>query len=110
MEKLLGGGMRGKEAAATPGITERRLRRLKVKCSKERKIGLIHGNRGRKPAISLPEDRYAAMGIGEIISNLRNTTGLAKGSAKPVICANFTKEDTFRRGINPFFADFFPEY
>ncbi|MDR2529546.1 MAG: helix-turn-helix domain-containing protein [Synergistaceae bacterium] len=46
MEKLLGGGMSGKEAAATLGITERRLRRLKVKYSKEGEIGLIHGNRG----------------------------------------------------------------
>jgi transposase len=59
MERLLAGVMSGKDAAATIGITERQLRRLKTKYLKEGETGLIHGNRGRKPSNALPEELKA---------------------------------------------------
>ena len=55
LERVLSGSMTPSEAAASLGVTCRQLRRLKIKYIEEGEIGLIHGNRGRKPKHALPE-------------------------------------------------------
>jgi transposase len=59
LERTLSGGMTSEEAAASLGVTERQLRRLKSKYKQEGEKGLIHGNRGRKPKHSLPDELKA---------------------------------------------------
>ena len=59
MERVLSGSMTNEEASASLGVTCRHLRRLKSKYNQKGEAGLIHGNRGRKPANSLPEELKA---------------------------------------------------
>ena len=56
LELLLSGSMSHSEAAASLGMTNRKLRRLKNKYTMEEVEGFIHGNRGRKPKHALSEE------------------------------------------------------
>jgi transposase len=56
LERLLGDSMTSGEAAESLGVTVRQLRRLKSSYKQSGELGLIHGNRGRKPAHTLPEE------------------------------------------------------
>jgi transposase len=55
LERVASGSMTNVEAVASLGITARHLRRLKASHKQAREQGLIHGNRGHKPAHALPE-------------------------------------------------------
>ncbi|MDR1471606.1 MAG: helix-turn-helix domain-containing protein [Synergistaceae bacterium] len=56
LERVTSGSMTNAEAAASLGVTARQLRRLKASYKQAGEQGLIHGNRGRKPARTLRED------------------------------------------------------
>jgi transposase len=56
LERVLSGSMSYAEGADTLGVSSRQLRRLKTKYLEEGESGLIHGNRGRKPKNTIPEE------------------------------------------------------
>jgi transposase len=56
LERLSSGSMTNEEAVSDLGVTSRQLRRLKSKYAQEGAAGLTHGNRGRKPSHTLPEE------------------------------------------------------
>jgi transposase len=56
LERVLGGIMTNFDTAAGLGVTCRQLRRLKIKYKDKGEIGLIHGNRDRKPKHALSEE------------------------------------------------------
>ena len=55
LEAISGGTISNTDAADSLGISMRQVIRLKKKYSVEGAVGLIHGNRGRKPRHALPE-------------------------------------------------------
>jgi len=64
VEKILEGHMTNKEGAAALGLTERQVIRLKQKYqNKGGAHALIHGNRGRKPAHALSDDKKAKAAV-----------------------------------------------
>jgi transposase len=56
LELMLAESMTNSEAAETLGVSFRQMRRLKTKYLEEGELGLIHGNRGRKPKNAIPEE------------------------------------------------------
>jgi transposase len=56
LERVLSGSMTYAEGAETLGVSSRQLRRLKTKYLKEGELGIIHGNRGRKPNNAISEE------------------------------------------------------
>jgi transposase len=56
LERVLSGSMTYAEGAETLGVSSRQVRRLKAKYIKEGELGIIHGNRGRKPKNVIPEE------------------------------------------------------
>jgi transposase len=56
LERLLAGSMTHLEAAETLGVGSRQLRRLKTKYIQKGELGLIHGNRQRRPKNAIPEE------------------------------------------------------
>jgi Transposase and inactivated derivatives len=56
LERVVNGTMSFEEGARHLIITERQLRRLRKKYQEEGAAGLVHGNKGRKPAHALSEE------------------------------------------------------
>lgn len=56
LERVLSGSMTYAEGAETLGVSSRQLRRLKTKYLREGELGLVHGNRGRKPKNAISEE------------------------------------------------------
>lgn len=56
LERVSSGSMSFREGAEHLGVTERQLRRLRKKYNEKGAEGLIHGNRGQRPAHALSEE------------------------------------------------------
>ncbi|GHV32570.1 hypothetical protein FACS1894167_15570 [Synergistales bacterium] len=59
MEFVKQGSMSRKEAAETPGLTKRQVRRIFAKYTKEGETGVIHAGKGRKSERALSEELKA---------------------------------------------------
>ncbi|WP_422449282.1 helix-turn-helix domain-containing protein [Thermoanaerobacterium sp. DL9XJH110] len=56
LQKVLDGKMTIREAALVLGLSERQVYRLKARLKSQGPASLAHGNRGRKPAHTIPDD------------------------------------------------------
>jgi len=56
LEQSLGGLITTKHAALVLGLSERHVYRLKARLREHGPASFAHGNRGRKPAHTIPED------------------------------------------------------
>ncbi|MDI3481779.1 MAG: hypothetical protein PWQ97_1434, partial [Tepidanaerobacteraceae bacterium] len=56
LQKVLDGKMIIREAALVLGLSERQVYRLKARLQSQGPASLAHGNRGRKPAHTIPDD------------------------------------------------------